>query len=104
MEAWWLIPFFGLVVGTLFYSHYRWAKRRLLVWARDNNVRIVQDQYRMFLRGPFDSVGKYAVFRISAKDKQGEERVGWVRLGGFFVGLWSEDSKVIWEWERKGGD
>jgi hypothetical protein len=96
MDAWCLVPFFGLVAWALFYGHYRWAKRRLHAWARDNNLQIVQVQYRMFFRGPFTVLGKYEVFRICVKDAQGEERIGWVRLGGFFVGLWSEDSKVIW--------
>jgi len=86
----------GLVV-LLNWLYYRWARRRLEAWARESRIDIRRCQWRLFLRGPYDALGKYAVFRIVAADPSGSERVGWVRLGSFWLGLMTDESHVVWE-------
>jgi len=103
MSEWWRVLFFVSGLGVFSWLHYCRAGRRLDAWARDHHVRIVRRQWRILLRGPHGLSGRYEVFRIVAADGQGGERVGWVRLGGFFLGLRSDESKVLWEWEKKEG-
>jgi hypothetical protein len=93
--------FLGMVAGPALWIQYAWARRRLDAWARENGVRLLRCRWRLFFRGPYGPMGKYSVFRIEASDGAGRERVGWVRLGGFWVGLWSPESQVIWEWTRE---
>jgi hypothetical protein len=88
-----------LASGALLLSalYYLWARLRLNAWARKNQVRVLQCQWRLFLRGPYDAIGKYVVFRVTAENPAGGERVGWVRLGGFWAGLLTDESDVVWE-------
>jgi hypothetical protein len=91
---------FAVVVAIAFFFHYRWARRRLEEWALENGIRILHHQYRILIRGPFNCFGKYSVFRVVVADERGGQKTGWVRLGGYFIGLWSRDSQVLWEWEK----
>ena len=101
MSAWWTFPTIAGGLGLCTWLYYCWARRRLDEWVRGNHLNLVRQQWRLFFRGPFDSVGKYTVFRIWVRDETQGERVGWVRLGGFFLGLGSDEAKVVWEWEKK---
>jgi len=89
----------AFIAGVLTWRYYCWARRRLEAWARDHQVRVLRQEWRLFLRGPYDGLGKYVVFKIRAADASGVERTGWVRLGGFWSGLWSGESHVVWERE-----
>ena len=80
-------------------SYDRWTKRRLRQWAKKNQVEIINQGKRWFLRGPFSSIGDHTVFYVTVRDPKGHERNGWVQLGNEFVGLLSSNSKVIWESE-----
>lgn len=89
-----LLAGLALLLNGLYYC---WARRRLDAWARQNQVSLIGCQWRWFLRGPYDALGKYVVFRIVSRNADGSERIGWVRLGGFWAGLFSDESHVLWE-------
>ena len=75
------------------------AKRRLQRWAIANGYSIDRSEIRYLRRGPFwwrTSCGQ-AVFRISVSDSQGHFRSGFVRVAGYFFGVWSDAATVIWD-------
>jgi hypothetical protein len=68
-------------------------------WATDNGYELVDAQPRNFLRGPFflrSSEGQ-SVYYITIRDQFGMTRYGWVRCGGWWLGLLSNSVKVKWD-------
>lgn len=68
-------------------------------WADENGFEILHSEYRNFFRGPFfltTSKGQ-TVYYVRIRDRQGVERAGWVRCGGWFLGLMSDKAEVRWE-------
>ncbi len=88
----------GLVVLVI-YWHYSRSNTLLEEWARRHGLRIISSEYRYFFRGPFfwtPSKGQ-TVYRVTVADDQGHERRGWVRCGGWFLGLLSDKVEVRWD-------
>ena len=89
------IPVFILLGITAILS-VRWritrASRLLRDWAARNDLEILQSDYCHFFTGPyFWSSGKgQAVFKVTVLDSAGQRRQGYVRVGGFFLGMWSD--------------
>lgn len=68
-------------------------------WAEDNDLEILSSEYCHFLRGPFfwtTSKGQ-TVYYVSVRTSSGEVKTGWVRCGGFILGLMSDAAEVRWE-------
>ena len=68
------------------------ASQLLRDWAARNQLEILQSEYCHFFKGPyFWSSGKgQAVFKVTVLDSAGKDRHGYVRVGGFFLGMWSD--------------
>ena len=88
----------ALSVGWLAYRRYR-GSALLYRWAQDNGYKILQRQYRWFLRGPFWwALGSnYAVYYVTVADRKGKKKSGWICFGGWFWGLASDTVDVRWE-------
>jgi hypothetical protein len=89
--------FWAAAVICLLRADIRWERRRLEAWARREKLEIVSRQRRVWRRGPFDPLGQYLVFRIRVRDAEGKEKDGWVRLGSWFWGPWSDEAEARWD-------
>ena len=88
----------GLAVLSMVWHSSR-SNTVLEQWAEDNDLEILSSEYCHFLRGPFfwtTSRGQ-TVYYVSVRPSSGEEKTGWVRCGGFFLGLMSDAAEVRWE-------
>lgn len=96
--------FFGVVVVLgIFVLCMVWHSSRsnsvLEQWAEDNGFEILSSEYCHFFRGPFfwtTSKGQ-TVYYVKVRTSSGHVRTGWVRCGGFFLGLLSDAAEVRWE-------
>ena len=101
MEA--IVPIFFIslfvifVVGMMFWRYSR-AEDILTCWAEDNGYEIVLSERRSFWRGPFfwSSKGQ-EVYYVTVRMPDDQLRRGWVRCGGWFLGLLSDQAEVEWD-------
>ncbi len=99
-----LLPVLGLAIFLVaiilsIFWHFRRSESLLEEWARRNGFQIISREYRNFFRGPFFwTTGRHqTVYYVVVEDQQGNKRRGWVRCGGFFLGLFSDHVDVRWE-------
>jgi hypothetical protein len=85
--------------GLLMVWHFRRSGRMVERWAADNGYRLLGEEYRWFLRGPFwwRTGNGMAVYHVTVQDASGRVREGYVRCGGWFLGLLSDQVAVEWE-------
>jgi len=89
----------ALVLVGLAWWQYTKADEILQRWANGAGMQIVSAQRRYFRTGPFfmnQARGQF-VYRIVVRDHSGTERAGWLKVGGLFVGVLSDESMVIWD-------
>jgi hypothetical protein len=80
--------------------HYLWARYRIRQWMEANGYTLKKCSMRVFRIGPFSyfaTSGKQSVFRVEAVDSEGRVRTGYIRVGGFFLGLWQRRVDVRWD-------
>lgn len=79
--------------------HFSRSRQLLETWAARERYRIVEQKYRSVRKGPYfwTSSRGQAVYHVVVRDPKGIERRGWVRLGGFWRGLHSDQVEVTWE-------
>jgi hypothetical protein len=68
-------------------------------WAERHGYRLIDQQYCWFSKGPFfwtTSKGQ-TVYYVTVEDGPGNRRRGWVRCGGWFLGLFSDHADVRWD-------
>lgn len=95
-----ILTFFGAIAGAHVLEHRR-AKAMLLGWAVRNTYEIVGAQRPLIKISPFGwttSKGQ-VLFKVVVRKRirDGVTRSGWVRCGGFWTGLWSDDVEVRWD-------
>jgi len=86
------------VVGSIVW-HFSRSRSVLEQWAEQHGFEILHSEYRNLLRGPFfwtTSKGQ-TVYYVKVRDSHGAERSGWVRCGGWFLGLMTDKAEVRWE-------
>lgn len=86
----------------------KWLYRRtdqvMERWSRETGFSIVSREFRWLSRGPFwltASRGQ-SVYRIEALDAHGMYHTGWMRIGGWFLGILSDQVEVIWDHRPEG--
>jgi len=96
----WLLFLATLVasIGSI-YWYYRSSAEILQGWARQNGYHIVSQERRAIRTGPFFlTTGRgQAVFRVTIQDPAGYTRNGWVRVGSFWGGLFSDKVETRWD-------
>ncbi len=95
-----LLPIGFIVVAVLLvWWHYRRSASLLEQWARRHRYRILSQQYCYFFKGPFfwTSSKDQVVYRVTVQDEEDRERTGWVRCGGYFFGLLSDNVEARWD-------
>jgi len=87
----------AVVVGSGIWSNGR-ARSLLDGWARDRGFEILSLEHCWFFRGPFSwTSGKQRVYRVRVRAGNGGVRNGYVRVGGWWFGLWSDDVEERWD-------
>jgi hypothetical protein len=88
----------AFIVGMMVW-HYSRANDILTGWARDNGYEIVASERRWFFRGPFFFwTGKgQEVYYVTVRTPDGQLHRGWVRCGGFWLGMLSDQADVRWD-------
>ena len=89
----------AVLVILSFVWHFGRSSSLLHQWAAENGYRIVSQEYRNFFKGPFfwtSSKGQ-TVYYVVVEDSGGKRRRGWVRCGGWWLGLLSDNVEVRWD-------
>jgi hypothetical protein len=93
-----VLTMIGIAGFTLAWQSSR-SQSLMTHWAAQHGYQILHYEYRTFRRGPFfwtTSKGQ-TVYYVEVLDTQGKRRNGWLRCGGRFLGLMSEQVEVRWE-------
>jgi hypothetical protein len=74
------------------------ARSMLDHWAIENELQIVDSEFRRVLRGPFLwTSSKYqVVYLVNVREKNGLERSAWIRCGGYWTGLFTDKVEIKW--------
>jgi hypothetical protein len=95
-----LFVVFLVVVGVLLtWMRFQRAATMIRDWAAREGLELVDKEYCWFWPGPFlfrKSKGQM-VYRVRVRDADGQEYSGYVRLGGWFLGMWSDEVAVEWD-------
>lgn len=90
-----------LVIFAIFMVGWHFSRSNSLLhqWAERNGYRVVHQEYRNFFRGPFfwTTTRNQTVYYVTVEDAHGHRRKGWVRCGGWFLGLLSDNVDVAWD-------
>ncbi|MBC7813382.1 MAG: hypothetical protein H7175_19640 [Burkholderiales bacterium] len=67
-------------------------------WAQDNGYRFVSRERPAFNKGPFTWNSRYQeVYYVIVVDAEGQQHSGWVKLGGQYSGMHSDQVEVRWD-------
>jgi hypothetical protein len=96
-------PIFGIVIFVAFgvamlIFHFSRAKSILEQWAETNGFELLSSERRWF-GGTFwwrKSKGQ-EVYYVTIRTPDGQIRKGWVRCGGWFLGILSDQADVEWD-------
>jgi hypothetical protein len=99
MEALFAVAAIAVLIGLSLWWHFGRSSSLLQLWAEINGYRIVRKEYRTFFRGPFfwSSSKGQTVYYVVVEDSAGERRSGYVRCGGWWLGLLSDRVEVRWD-------
>jgi hypothetical protein len=78
----------------------RRSRAALEKWAEQNDIWIIEMDYRILRRGPFfwTISRNQTVYRVTVVDRNSNSRRGWVRCGDWFWGvLLSDNVEVRWD-------
>ena len=78
---------------------------KLRQWAEKKGFDILAAERRLVLKGPFFGSRWEPVYRIRIRDKEGQEKIGWICFENFFNGSgtvtkWDGIKRKVVEWDR----
>lgn len=96
------VVFAGLVVALVAITtlaEYGRSGDVLERWAAREGLQILSRERRLLARGPFffRTTRSQQVFRVTVRGRDGSVRHGYVRVGGFLLGVLSERADVVWD-------
>lgn len=105
-----LVVFVSVLIGVPLFLGTRQVFKRanhiLDQWCGENSFSLISRRvaHNPFNRGPFawGSPWHRPVYRVSVRDPSGRFLEGWVKLGGFFTGILSDEVVVAWDHEAAG--
>ena len=99
MEGLFAIGAVAVLVYLSLWWHFGRSSSLLHQWAANNGYHIVRQDYRIFAKGPFfwTSTKGQTVYYVVVEDAAGARRSGWVRCGGWWLGLLSDHVEVRWD-------
>jgi hypothetical protein len=79
--------------------HFSRSRSILQKWADGNGYTLMQAELRLFRTGPFflNTTRSQVVYYVTILDALGRERKGWVKVGSWLIGLWSNQAEVKWD-------
>ncbi|MFD3163304.1 hypothetical protein [Herpetosiphon sp. NSE202] len=85
----------GLIIAWHVFEHKR-SVQLIQQWAASNGYQIFDLEQRWFRRGPFfwRSSKYHTVFYVDVINAQGATQAVWIRCGGWFSGLFSDQLTV----------
>ena len=88
----------AVAIGSYLWRKSR-AEKMLFGWAAQNALRLIAYERRSFLRGPFfwTSGRSRVVYRVTVQLPDGCILNCWVRCGGWFLGMLSDNVDVRWD-------
>lgn len=99
-----ILPVFGIFLFVAFIVammafHFSRATSILEQWAEENGYEILDRERRLMWFGPFWwRKGKgQEVYYVTIRTPEGQVRRGWVRCGGWFLGILSNEAVVEWD-------
>jgi hypothetical protein len=98
MEFFWVLLAVTIALGA-FYAQDRRARGMVERWAAQNGFQVVEMRYSWLSRGPFfwTSSKEQLVYRLTVRDRYGDQHGAWVRCGSFWLGMWSDKVDVRWD-------
>jgi hypothetical protein len=92
-----LIPLVvGLALAGAYYGD-RKCRQHLESWATENGYVLLSATRSWFSFRFFFRSDDQRVYEILLRDAAGGERVAWARVGGYFLGSWSDQVDVRWD-------
>lgn len=92
----WFLLFGVIAVANFAYDTLR-AEKLLAEWTAKEGCVLLECRRSFFDKGPFMPISKAVVYRVKARSPEGKIRSGWVRCGGWFFGVSSDETAVIWD-------
>ena len=95
-----LLIFVGVAFAAAMMTfHFSRARSILEQWAEENGYEILDREHRWLRMGPFWwRKGKgQEVYYVTIRTSEGQVRRGWVRCGGWFLGILSNSAVVEWD-------
>jgi hypothetical protein len=85
-------------VGVELWAHAR-AQRLVTDWAVSEGYQLVSCKRRWVDKGPFTwpARASWIVFAVVVASPNGRSRAGWIRVGGYWIGLLSSRLTVSWQ-------
>lgn len=98
MEIFGFISIVGLAVVLMIW-HFAKSASVLEQWATSRGYKLLASERRLLFQGPFwwRTSESQVVFRVTVRDADGGLRHGFVRVGGWFLGMWSNQVDVEWD-------
>ena|SRR6478736_415324 len=96
-----ILAVFGIAIFIFVTTIWHFSRSRSVLeqWADQSGYEILHSEYRNFARGPYfwtTSKGQ-TVYYVTVRDNRGHVRTGWVRCGGWFLGLMTDQAEVRWD-------
>ena len=95
-----ILVLFVIVIGiAMSFGRYAKASSILEDWARENGYALISSERRSLFRGPFflTTSKSQLVYHIVVEDANGLRRSGYARVGGWMIGLLSDNVDVRWD-------
>lgn len=105
MDSGWIIlivPVIAVLAVMNAFRRFGRAEKMLHSWAARNRYRIISAERRWLRRGAFFwfTSDNQLVYRITVVDEHGQTQSGYARVGGWFLGLLSDNIEVSWDRHR----
>jgi hypothetical protein len=93
-----IVPLIGVAIVTFIFQRTQ-STSRLDQWANEQGYKLLFVERRNMFRGGFSwtTSNCQEVFRITVRDQTGQERSGYVRVGGHMLGQLSDRIDVKWD-------
>ncbi len=89
-----------IILLTIFMTYHKNSGlKEVERWAKKEGLEILSSEYRWVKRGPYfiASSNQQRIFYVTVRDKSGNIKRCWVKVGGFFLGLLSDNIYISWE-------